>query len=152
MNEIFTISLIFVLTFILILISGITIGSIYAIPSENVAIIKLHGSIGLGSSLIDSSSSSDSLINALKEAENNPNVEAIVLSINSPGGTVVSSKEVAEYIKDMEKPVVSWIREISTSGAYLIASSSDYLIADELSVVGSIGAKISYLEYIIDFS
>jgi len=61
------------------------------------------------------------------------------LEINSPGGTPLPSKEIAEAIKSIGKPTVAWIRETATSGAYWIAAATDAIVADSLSTLGSIG-------------
>ncbi|MBI2107224.1 signal peptide peptidase SppA [Candidatus Woesearchaeota archaeon] len=86
-------------------------------------------------------------IDSLEKANSNNNVKAIILEINSPGGTVVASKEVAEAVAKSKKPTVAFIREIGTSGAYWVASSADYIVSDELSITGSIGVLSSYLEF-----
>lgn len=147
MNDLIKILYLFGLVFLLIIIGSSVLGTIYGINEGNVALIKINSEISIDSSILSQSISSDSIIASLLEAEANPNVEAIILSINSPGGTVVASKEVAEYVKTMNKTVISWIRDLGTSGAYLIASASDHIISDELSIVGSIGAKMSYLSF-----
>src|SRR3989344_2012489 len=78
---------------------------------EGVAIIPIKGAIlpedsndlfgitGMGS---------DTIINSLKRAMDNDGIKAVVLEINSPGGTVVASREVANYVKTLseKKPVV----------------------------------------------
>ncbi|MDD4353711.1 MAG: signal peptide peptidase SppA [Candidatus Nanoarchaeia archaeon] len=147
MNEMIKILYLFGLVLLLIIISSSVIGSIYSIDEGNVALININAEISTSSSVLSQSISSDSLIASLSEAENNPNVEAIILSINSPGGTVVASKEVAKYIKTLNKTTIAWIRDMGASGAYLIASACNYIISDELSMVGNVGAKMSYLSF-----
>lgn len=116
----------------------------------NVALIKVDGVImaesgqsPLGMETI----SSDKLIGYLEDAEENPGVKAILVQINSPGGSAVASKEVADAVKRSEKPTYAVIREIGASGGYWIASACDMIIANELSVTGSIGVISSYLEF-----
>lgn len=122
------------------------------IVSNGIAIIPIKGAI-LPEDSDDifgvSGMGSDTIINNLKKAKDNEGIKAIVLEINSPGGTVVASKEVAEYISELknEKPVVAWIREMGASGAYWIASSSSLIVADEMSITGSVGVISSYLEF-----
>ncbi|MBI2105642.1 signal peptide peptidase SppA [Candidatus Woesearchaeota archaeon] len=119
---------------------------------EGVAIIPIKGAI-LPEDSNDifgaSGMGSDTIMSSLKRAMDNDGIKAVVLEINSPGGTVVASREVANFVKALseEKPVVAWIREVGASGAYWIASSSDYIIADELSITGSVGVISSYLEF-----
>jgi protease IV len=117
---------------------------------NKVAFIPIEGAIVGASSDFPFSSgvlSSQTIVKFLENAEKNKAVKAVVLEINSPGGTVVASKEIMSVVKEMDKPVVAWIREIGTSGAYWVASASDYIIADEMSLTGSIGVNAAYLEF-----
>ncbi|MDP3728527.1 MAG: S49 family peptidase, partial [bacterium] len=59
----------------------------------------------------------------------------------------MGSKVIADALKKVDKPTISVITEYGTSGAYWIASQTDYIVADELSIVGSIGVLGSYLEF-----
>jgi len=117
---------------------------------DKVAVITLEGPItGTSDTLFFSSQGVDSqkVVKVLKAASEAKNVKAIILEINSPGGTVVASKEIADAVKELDKPVVAVIREIGTSGAYWVASATDYIYADELSLTGSIGVNGGYLEF-----
>jgi protease-4 len=116
--------------------------------SNKIALIPISGFIAIGSSdsiFTNTIASSDTIVEFIERADKDTNVKAIVLEINSPGGNVVASKEISQAVKDAEKPVVAWIREIGTSGAYWIASASDYIVSDPLSITGSIGVVLSYL-------
>ncbi|MBI2130309.1 S49 family peptidase, partial [Candidatus Woesearchaeota archaeon] len=62
-------------------------------------------------------------------------------------GSPVASEEIANAIKKTNKTSVAWIREIGTSGAYWVASSTDYIIASRVSITGSIGVIASYTEF-----
>jgi protease IV len=120
------------------------------IASNGIALVKIEGPIVLSSSssfLGTSTSSSEEILQNLNRAEKNKGVKAIILEINSPGGTVVASKEIADKVKSINKPTIALIREVGASGAYWIASASDLIIADELSVTGSIGVISSYLQF-----
>jgi len=90
---------------------------------------------------------SKDVVGLIEGASEKKNVKAILLEINSPGGTAVGSKEVVNAVKKVDKPVVALIREIGTSGAYWIASASDYIITDEMSLTGSIGVTGGFLEF-----
>jgi protease IV len=117
--------------------------------SDQIAIIPIQGMITLdgSSSLLSSTTSGSNIVEKIESANENDNVKAIILEINSPGGTVMGSKVVADAIKNTNKPVVAYISEYGTSGAYWIASQSDLIISDELSIVGSISVVGSYLEF-----
>ena len=90
---------------------------------------------------------STKIVDTLDSLEKENIIKAIVFEINSPGGTAVASKEIADKTSKLKKPVIALIREVGASGAYWVASSSDYIIADELSITGSIGVRGSYLEF-----
>ncbi len=90
---------------------------------------------------------STKVIETLEKLEKDERVKAIILEINSPGGTAVASKEIADKIKTLKKPTIALIREVGASGAYWVASSTNYIVADELSITGSIGVRSSYLEF-----
>jgi len=118
--------------------------------SDKIMIIPIYGVIGNGGadffSQTDTTSSSD-IVKQLENANQDKTIKAIILEINSPGGTVVSSKEITEKVKSLDKPVVAWIRDMGASGAYWIASGSDVIVADEMSITGSIGVVSSYLQF-----
>lgn len=147
MNDFVKIVLLFSLVLLLMIISSVVIGLMYSIPAGNIAQININGEIVASNDLFTTGVTSDEIIGLIQSAEENPNVEAIVLSINSPGGTVVASKEIAEYISSSNMTFVAWIRELGASGAYLIASACDYIVVDGLSITGSIGATSSYLDF-----
>ena len=118
------------------------------LAEDEIAIINIEGELStLQQYPFSLQPPTSSVINNLDKASKNNNIKAIILVINSPGGTVIASKEIADFIAGIDKPVISVIREIGTSGAYWIASSSDLIIADELSITGSIGVTSSYLEF-----
>lgn len=118
------------------------------ITDGNVAVIPINGVISFSSSNPFVSGFDYSYVkSAIREAESNPKYKAIVLSINSPGGTPVASDDIGLLIKNAKKPTVAWIREVGASGAYWIASNADYIVANRMSMTGSIGVYASYLEF-----
>lgn len=140
----------------IIILGGLALVSFsfsFIIDSEDtnyISVIPVKGAIsstGSSTPLQDGGASSTKILELLKRADENPSVKAIILEIDSPGGAVIPSKEVTEKILEIEKPVVALIRGTGASGAYWIASASDWIVADELSVVGSIGVVSSYLEF-----
>ena len=83
----------------------------------------------------------------IDSAKKDVRIKGVIFKINSPGGSVVGSKEIGNAIKKLGKPSVAVIREVGASGAYWVASSADVIIADELSITGSIGVISSYLQF-----
>ena len=117
-------------------------------PSGNVALIKIRGVIASDSASGGSSAApADQIANNIKRAGTNPSIKAVLIDINSPGGSAVASEELARAIKDSKKPTVALIRDIGTSGAYWAASSSDAIVASPISITGSVGATASYIEF-----
>ena len=112
---------------------------------NTVAIIPVQGEIAysqsnlLGGSVVTPQSVTD----GITQAEEDSSVSAIVLDINSPGGSPVASEEIMNAVKNSEKPVVVWISDSGTSGAYLAASPADKIYASPSSIVGSIGVILS---------
>jgi protease-4 len=116
--------------------------------SGNVALIPIKGVISNGEGgLMGDVVSSDEIINFLEKAESNPSVQAIILEINSPGGTPVASVEIADKVKEINKTTVAWIRDAGASGAYWIASATDHIVANQMSVTGSVGVIASHIEF-----
>jgi len=119
------------------------------LPLGNVASIPIKGIIlmdGTQTTFGEKVAAASEIVDFIKEAEDNDLVKAIILDINSPGGSAVASMEIAEAVKKAEKPVVVVIREIGTSGAYWVASAADMVMARDLSITGSIGVIGSYIE------
>jgi len=116
----------------------------------NVAVIPIEGEItgnGGSTTLGASTASAKDIVSYIEDADADAQVKIIVLEINSPGGSAVASDEIAAAVKKTNKPVISLIREVGASGAYWIASASDYVIANRMSITGSIGVVSSYLEF-----
>ncbi|MBI2657363.1 signal peptide peptidase SppA [Candidatus Woesearchaeota archaeon] len=116
----------------------------------NVAMIPIEGIIvGTDDSdlLFESAAASPDIIELIEKADENPNIKAIIFEINSPGGSAVASEEIANAVKKVNKTTVAWIREAGASGAYWIASSADHVVANRVSITGSIGVIASYLEF-----
>ena len=120
-----------------------------AVSEEHIVVIPVDGMITLygESSLLSSSTSAEEIVAEIGAANEDASVKGIVLEINSPGGTVMGSKVIADALKKVDKPVVAVITEYGTSGAYWVASQTDYIVADQLSIVGSIGVLGSYLDF-----
>lgn len=131
------------LVFLVLLIGIIAlIGSSFG---GTVAIIPIQGEIAYSSSDIlgENTANPDIIKGQIKNADNDGSVSAILLDINSPGGTPVASTEIMEAVKNCKKPVVAWISDTGASGAYLVASGADKIVASKSSWVGSIGVILS---------
>ena len=140
-----------VLAFLIVifLILPITFSLFNGTKIGNVALIPINGVItGNGESMFGQGTiSSADIINFIEKADSDFQIQAIVIEINSPGGSAVASDEIAAAIKKVEKPVIALIREVGASGGYWVASATDHVIANRMSITGSIGVISSYLEF-----
>jgi len=147
---IFVLLLLSILGFIAASIASLFSGVDVATLNGNVAMIPINGVI-VGDKdsnfLFEKTTPSLEAVEFIEKADRNPNIKAIILEINSPGGSAVASEEIADAVKKTNKTTVAWIREIGASGAYWIASSSNYVVANRVSITGSIGVIASYLAY-----
>ncbi|MBT3396594.1 MAG: signal peptide peptidase SppA [Alphaproteobacteria bacterium] len=84
------------------------------------------------------------LMEDLAVVAQDPDIQALIVHIDSPGGTVVAGEELYLAIRDIAetKPVVAVIGNMGTSAGYLVALGADYIIARRSSVTGSIGVLI----------
>jgi protease-4 len=109
-----------------------------ASAAPHTALIEVRGEIAP-----DSEASADLLVGALKQAFEDPGAQAIVLRINSPGGSPVQAGIVNDEIRRLKakhgKKVYAVVDEICASGAYYIAVAADEIYVDKASLVGSIG-------------
>ena len=137
--------------FLLYATSFLIAKNIQEIPIGNrIAVIPIQGTITVGNSeslFQQTTASSNKILTFLDSANKDKSISAILLEINSPGGTAVASSEIASKVKSIEKPVVAFIREVGASGAYWVASAADKIVASPLSITGSIGVISSYLEF-----
>ena len=82
-------------------------------------------------------------VQQLDRAAADPNVKAVVLRINSPGGTVTSSDTMYQAVERFKaktgKPVVASCQEVAASGGYYVACAADQIVAQPTTVVGSVG-------------
>jgi len=105
-----------------------------------VAVIRLDGMIVSGRNATSLQAITPERVDdLLKQAEEDPFVQAVVVRIDSPGGDVVASDEIYRMLLGMEKPVVASMGSVAASGGYYIACGADYIVAHPDSLTGSIG-------------
>ncbi|WP_303289261.1 S49 family peptidase [Marinobacter sp. SS5-14b] len=110
-----------------------------AVTGHHTALVELSGPIAA-----DELASADNLVGSLRAAFEAEKSRAVVLRINSPGGSPVQSGYVYDEIKRLraeypDKKVYAVISDIGASGAYYIAAAADEIYANRASLVGSIG-------------
>jgi len=110
----------------------------------SVAVIPIYGQIGYGASSENMTiAHPDVFSQMMDDALNNPSIGAIVLDINSPGGSPVAAEEMLGKVNNSEKPVIARISESGSSAAYMVASGADEIVASPTSWVGSIGVILT---------
>ncbi|MEN6414838.1 MAG: signal peptide peptidase SppA [Veillonellales bacterium] len=118
-----------------------------------IAIIYVEGVIigGRGqNTLLSEYGGTDNLIKQLHEARDDSSVKAVILRINSPGGSAPASQEVGEEIKKLRsggKPVVTSMGDVAASGGYWLAACSDRIYANPATLTGSIGVYMPYANW-----
>lgn len=112
------------------------------------AVIDLSGDITPSSSGFGPSGQiTPERVRSLTSQARSEGADAIIYEFNSGGGAVVASKEVMRSIDVVDIPTVCRIRDIGASGAYLASLGCDQIVADQVSMTGSIGVTASYMEF-----
>ncbi len=88
----------------------------------------------------------------LKRAREDSKVKAVLLKVDSPGGEVLASDEIYKLLKDFQtgkgaKPVITSMGNLAASGGYYIASASRWIVANEMTITGSIGVIMHSYNY-----
>jgi protease-4 len=113
-----------------------------------IAVVNLHGPIvsGRGGPQVlpfgNSSAGGDTIAAALREAAADDSVSAIVLRVDSPGGSVTGSETIwreVNRVRDAGKPVVASMGAVAASGGYYVSMSADAIVANAGTITGSIG-------------
>lgn len=105
---------------------------------DTVAVIEITGTIQYDGS----SCSPEGLKSLLDEAEVNPDIKAVVLRVDSGGGTATAGEEMAIYVRDFSKPIVVSSASMNASAAYEISSQADYIFTAKTTAIGSIGTAM----------
>ncbi|KDE57453.1 signal peptide peptidase SppA [Halostagnicola sp. A56] len=113
-------------------------------PGYNVAEVAVDGPIsrdGGGGSLPSSpgSTPADDIVDQIDRADEDGNVEALLVKLNTPGGEVVPSDDIRLAAERFDGPTIAYTTDLCASGGYWIASGCDELWARDASIVGSIG-------------
>ena len=129
---------------------GMVMGSLFAKPTEpkgpKVAVVYCSGAIVSGKSQYDwngdiAAMGSETIVEAIDAARKDADVKAILLRINSPGGSALASDMIWRAIENAKavKPVIASMGDVAASGGYYIACNSHVILADPQTITGSIG-------------
>ena len=122
--------------------------------SDKVAIIEVEGMLmnaRVGGFLQAQENKVSLFTQQMRAAARDKGVKAVVLRVNSPGGTVTASDTMYEIVKEFRrktgKPVVAATMEVCASGAYYVCCGADKIIAQSTSIVGSVGVLMNTMEF-----
>ena len=122
--------------------------------SDKVAVIPVEGTIAAADSSVAEqlpTTTPDGLRDALRQAEEDESVVAVVLEINSPGGGATASDKMYEHILDFkessEKPVVAYFGGVAASGGYYIATAADEIVSERTALTGSLGVVLPLINF-----
>tara|TARA_B100000686_G_C16806536_1_gene991275 strand:+ start:12287 stop:13186 length:900 start_codon:yes stop_codon:yes gene_type:complete len=111
---------------------------------EHTGLVEINGVISSSSN-----ASVEKIIPSIKDALDNESCIGVIIKINSPGGSATQSKiihdEILKLRLNTKKPIYTVIEDMGTSGGYYIAASSEKIISNQSSIVGSIGVRIDSL-------
>ena len=115
---------------------------------DSIGVIDIAGTIQYDGT----SCSPEGLRDLLLEAEDNPDIKAVVLRIDSGGGTATAGEEMAAYVRDFSKPIVVSSASMNCSAAYEISSQADYIFVNETTAIGAIGTimQVTDLSELLD--
>jgi protease-4 len=117
-------------------------------PAATFAIVHGVGAVVVGEGEFSGGSpvmASDTVADALRDAAKNPEVKAILLRIDSPGGSPLASDLIWQAIRDVQKqgkPVVASLSDYAASGGYYVASAADAIVSQPQTLTGSIGVFV----------
>ncbi len=123
-----------VILFLFIVIQSIRFLSGSSSIGEKVAVLDITGII----------TKSDSTIRLIHAYRDDPNVKAIILRINTPGGSVAPVQEIFSELRKLEKPIVASMGSTAASGGYYIACAADTIVANPGTLTGSIGVIMQF--------
>jgi protease-4 len=108
----------------------------------SIAVLEIQGPIALSMGGFGRDGGADGVLHRLRELREDRSVKAVILRINSPGGTVASVQEIYDAVRALQKSgkkIVASFEDVAASGGYYIAAPCDRIVANPGSLVGSIG-------------
>jgi protease IV len=110
-------------------------------PERYIAIIPIHGAITGGAPATRAGIKLATTITSLRAARRNPMIAGVVLHVDSPGGSALASDLIHREVERLKerKPVIAFFGDVAASGGYYVAAGADAVIAQGLTITGSIG-------------
>lgn len=111
--------------------------------STKIAVVNING-------IIDSATAAD-VVEQLHHAEKDTHVKAIIISVDSPGGTISGSDRIYNEILNCRnmsgKPVTAFMHNLAASGGYYVSAASEKIVAEPTVITGSIGVIMGYMVF-----
>ena len=108
---------------------------------NHIGLLYAVGEITSGTGSSSSNIQDKYLVNEIEKLRKNDDIKAVVLRVNSPGGSAYASEQIWKAVSDLkaEKPVVVSMSDVAASGGYYIACNADKIVAQPTTITGSIG-------------
>jgi protease-4 len=142
-----------VFIFVTLVLALIPSCSIPTIPGR-IALVRIDGIIMSGSStdsmFFSAGTTSDHIVEVVNQAIDDPGIEAMVVRINSPGGSAAASQEIYdafERFTETGRPLIASMADIAASGGYYVAAPADEIFANPATLTGSIGVVMQIMNY-----
>ncbi len=115
-----------------------------------IGLIEVKGEIvaedSAGSLFSSGQTGSTTIANLIEQADKRADVKAILIEIDSPGGSTTGSREIYLALKNSTKPKIAYLREMAASGGYYVAVGTDYIVSEPDALTGSIGVRSTFTD------
>lgn len=111
------------------------------VPERYIAVVPIHGAISGGAPGTRAGLKLASTITTLRAARKSPQIAGVVLHVDSPGGSALASDLIHREVERLRerKPVVACFGDVAASGGYYVGAGADAVVAQPLTITGSIG-------------
>ncbi|MCI6289522.1 MAG: signal peptide peptidase SppA [Lentisphaeria bacterium] len=121
------------------------------VSAVKIAVVDVNGVIVSRSGSFSEEAESGAICARIRRAAADPEVAALIVNLNTPGGEVVAADEIYEEIRlfrqKTKKPAVAMMNSMAASGGYYIAAACKPIVANRLTMTGSIGVILSTYNY-----
>ncbi len=129
--------------FILVSAIATAVGGDVRVSDQNIGVVEVKGVI----------ENADKFVTSVRTMNSDDTIKAILIRINSPGGSVSASQEMVEAIQTIKKPVAISMGDMAASGGYYVACAGPKIFANPGTLTGSIGVISQLMEFseLLDF-
>ena len=118
--------------------------------ADRIAVLNIDGAISANAIVNQWSDefSLDAFLTSIERAKKDKKVKAVIVRINSPGGTVAASQDIYDALMRLReiKPLVISMADVAASGGYYVASTGDRIVAQNGTMTGSIGVIFNFMD------